>query len=314
MFMRPRNISKFRAVPTLQNGLKTKAMTLNASLWEALVLEAMDRVTAAIENCIMEILGREQIRCTPVDLWRLVQNRMSGVRRAEVHKAISRLVGSGRLIYSQHFSTTHLESGVNNPIPVSQRIVLCRPDQRCLPAIGKHCVRIASGGAFGGGEHPTTRLVLQGLDWTVARVEQGRSVSKMMALDIGFGSGVLAIAAVVLGMGQAVGVDIDPMACHEACSNLEINGVEDRVVLLQGTLEKLAGRYFDIVLANLRPPTLVSQFTQMETMTATGGYWVLSGFRPNELEIIERRLPECMHPLWRAEERKWAVLVAKAAK
>lgn len=289
-------------------------MTFNASLWEALVLGDMDRITAAIENCIMDILCREQIRCTPVDLRRLLQNRMSGIRRAEVHKAISRLVDSGQLIYSQHFSTTHLESGVNNPIPVSQRLVLCRPDQRCLGAIGKHCVRIASGGAFGGGEHPTTRLVLQGLDWTVDLMEQEKSVRETKALDIGFGSGVLAIAAVVLGMGQAVGVDIDHMACHEAGANLEINRVEDQVVLLHGTLENIVERDFDILLANLRPPTLVSQFAKMESITAAGGYWVLSGFRPNELEIIERRLPAGMNPLWWAEERKWAALVAKAAK
>lgn len=133
---------------------------------------------------------------------------------------------------------------------------------------GTTVLHIEPGATFGMGDHPTTILSLQ-----AARrlVRPGCSV-----LDVGCGSGVLAIAACVFGAARAVGVDIAPAAVPVTRANAEANGVADRVEVSTTDLADIEGS-FDLVLANILAPALIALAGDLRRLVAPGGALVVSG-------------------------------------
>ncbi|HSA20589.1 MAG TPA: 50S ribosomal protein L11 methyltransferase, partial [Myxococcota bacterium] len=105
-------------------------------------------------------------------------------------------------------------------------------------------LRIDPGLAFGTGLHPTTRLCLLGLDRLLA---QGRAAS---VLDVGCGTGILALGAARAGVPRVLAVDNDPEACRVALENLVLNGLTGRVEVRAGEIHAVEGR-FAVVLANI---------------------------------------------------------------
>ncbi len=130
---------------------------------------------------------------------------------------------------------------------------------------------------FGTGHHATTRLclaALQHIDLVGRRV-----------LDVGTGSGVLAIAASLLGAGRAIGIDDDPDAIQSARENAALNpaaNVEMRVT----DLRSMPQERFDVVLANLTGGLLVQTARQLQALTSPSGMLILSGFMDHEEEAV----------------------------
>lgn len=120
-------------------------------------------------------------------------------------------------------------------------------------------------GAFGTGHHPTTRLCI---DRLVERVPD------QAVLDVGTGSGVLALVALALGAPRAVGTDIDPLARRVAEQNAARNGLADRFV----TAEVLPDATFGLVLANVSPSWLRDSADVLSRRVGSGGELVVSGF------------------------------------
>jgi ribosomal protein L11 methyltransferase len=138
-------------------------------------------------------------------------------------------------------------------------------------------VVVDPGRAFGSGAHVSTRLALAAL---VDLVRGGERV-----LDVGCGSGVLAIAAVRLGASGAIGVDVDPAAVAAAKANARRNGVAGRVTVVEGDAAggvALAGPY-DLVVANMLAPELRAVHPAVAAGLAPGGVAVLSGL------LVEQR-------------------------
>jgi ribosomal protein L11 methyltransferase len=138
-------------------------------------------------------------------------------------------------------------------------------------------VVVDPGRAFGSGAHVSTRLALAAL---VDLVRGGERV-----LDVGCGSGVLAIAAVRLGASGAIGVDVDPAAVAAAKANARRNGVAGRVTVVEGDAAggvALAGPY-DLVVANMLAPELRAVAPAVAAGLAPGGVAVLSGL------LVEQR-------------------------
>ena len=135
-------------------------------------------------------------------------------------------------------------------------------------ADGETVLHIEPGAAFGMGDHPTTRLCL-----SAARrlVRPGCSV-----LDVGCGSGVLAVAACRFGARSAVGIDIAPAAVPVTRRNAEANGVASAVSASTTPLEQIEGG-FDLVLANILAPVLVALAPELYRVLAPGGALVISG-------------------------------------
>lgn len=132
---------------------------------------------------------------------------------------------------------------------------------------GTVCMRLDPGLAFGTGTHPTTALCLE---WLGVHDLAGKTV-----IDYGCGSGILAVAAVLLGAKEAYAVDIDPQALTATLSNAEKNAVEDKIkVYLPEQLPKMQA---DIVLANILAKPLCELSGRISELVNSGGALVLSG-------------------------------------
>ena len=160
--------------------------------------------------------------------------------------------------------------------------------------------------AFGTGGHETTSLCMEALD---ERVQGGERV-----LDIGTGSGILAIAALKLGAAVAEGVDIDPVAVRTAGENAALNGVQDQLTVLVGDLSDKASGQYNIITANIVANAILSLAPAVPGLMADGATFIASG-------IIDTRKDEVIAGLEAAglavvevkEKRGWECIVCKKA-
>jgi ribosomal protein L11 methyltransferase len=159
------------------------------------------------------------------------------------------------------------------------------------------------GMAFGTGTHPTTSLCLAGLSELLA-ARPGAAV-----LDVGTGSGLLAIAARKLGAGRVTGNDNDPVAVAVARENAARNGVPE-VALTEAALPAIGGA-FDLVVANILANTLVELAPEIAARLAPGGAVLLSGIlTPQEDEVRAAYLAQGLRPLAGGDRREgeWSLL------
>jgi ribosomal protein L11 methyltransferase len=161
--------------------------------------------------------------------------------------------------------------------------------------------------AFGTGLHPTTRLCLAALE---PLADNGRLVGARV-LDVGCGSGILAIAALKLGAATALGVDTDPIAVEATTANARRNGLARRLRAIEGSLP--AGEPpFDVVLANLIAGVLVPLAPLLRDAVRVGGTVVASGiFIDREDEVANAFIAAGLAIASRTAEGEWVALVAR---
>lgn len=141
--------------------------------------------------------------------------------------------------------------------------------------------------AFGTGRHPTTRLCLGHLDRLAGSGDSGSGLKGKRVLDFGCGTGLLAIAAVKMGAGSALGVEIDPVSARTAETNAALNGVRGRVLIRNGSWEVAEGR-FDLILANAVPSVLLRTGQNLPGRLDEHGEAVISGFSEKQAEEIKK--------------------------
>ena len=127
---------------------------------------------------------------------------------------------------------------------------------------------------------------------------------------MGTGSGVLAIASVILGIGRATGTDIESCARKEARENVELNGLTENIMISDQEPVELKGP-FSLITANLRYPTLIALHAHIKRLTTTGSALVLSGIKTHESQRIGEVYSNGFHFLWQEEEKEWVCLVFK---
>ncbi|MCL5024877.1 MAG: 50S ribosomal protein L11 methyltransferase [Chloroflexi bacterium] len=152
---------------------------------------------------------------------------------------------------------------------VTPRIVIKPSWRQYSPQPEDVVVELDPGAAFGTGLHPTTKLCLQALEELVWH--------GMRVLDVGTGSGILAITAAKLGAGEVVAVDIDPVAARVAQENVDLNHVGDQVVVQKGTADAAAGAGFDMIVANIIASVIIDLAPALATNLRPGGKLVASG-------------------------------------
>jgi ribosomal protein L11 methyltransferase len=156
---------------------------------------------------------------------------------------------------------------------------------------------------FGTGHHATTRLCLAAL--------QAIDLGNRTVLDVGTGSGVLALAAVLLGATRAIGIDRDQDAIQSARENLGLNPeVGDRVAFSAVDLAAAPLPPADVVTANLTGPLLVRAATVIAPAVRSGGALIVSGLLVHERGDVARAYAP-MEAVWEREEDGWAGLVMK---
>lgn len=166
------------------------------------------------------------------------------------------------------------------------------------------CVGIVidPGMAFGTGDHPTTAMCMEAIDDWMAEGHAGCSV-----LDVGTGSGVLAMAARKLGSGEAIANDIDPQAVEIARENAANNGV-DGVDWTTKPLERIRGS-FDLVLANIFANVLCHYAARLSDATAEKGRLMLTGILNEQVdEVLSAFQREGMKLVRRRDRGEWSLL------
>jgi len=158
-------------------------------------------------------------------------------------------------------------------------------------------VQIRPALGFGSGHHPTTRLALRGL--------QTLKLCDREVLDVGTGSGVLAIAAVKLGARRAVGIDRDPDALTSAGDSVETNGVSPVVRLQLADITSLESMMMPVIVANLTGATLTRFASTLVRTAIPGGHLVLSGVLDQEEANVVDAYHDQARLTWRATEDEW---------
>ena len=171
-----------------------------------------------------------------------------------------------------------------HPTKIGERLVIVPCWEEYKTAPNEVRVTLDPGMAFGTGTHETTRLCMRLLDKIVK--------PENTVLDIGTGSGILAITALLLGAKSAVGVDIDSVAVRVAQENADLNGVGDKITLLCGDLTEHVSGTYDIICANivadviLRLSSVVTQFMHKDSVL------LVSGIIEERCEEIKQALTE----------------------
>jgi len=170
----------------------------------------------------------------------------------------------------------------------------------------RQVITIEPGMAFGTGTHATTRGCLEFIEQIAARLPP----EKFTALDIGTGSGILAIALVKLGSKKVWAIDNDPAAIAVARENLLINGAEEKVHLATTALDGLKNQY-SLVVANLTAQTIIELAGAMKPRVGAGGFLILSGILHDQAAAVLR----CFAPNFRVVKRKrvreWVTLLLR---
>lgn len=175
--------------------------------------------------------------------------------------------------YKNHFTTW--SQGTIHWVPEWER------ESYVIPP-GHHALYVDPGMAFGTGNHETTRLCLESM---ISICEKKKVVDCM---DIGCGSGILALSATLLGIGNVKAVDVDPDAIKVSRDNANLNRMTKDVDFQISSLENLEKeKRYDLVLANIQADILMKNSETLIRQVRTDGFLVLSGILANEMDELE---------------------------
>lgn len=191
------------------------------------------------------------------------------------------------------------------PTRIGQRLVVVPTWENYAPQSGDILLRMDPGMAFGTGTHDTTRLCLEALEKTV--------IPGCTVLDIGTGSGILSIAALLLGAKSAVGVDIDETAVQVARENAAENHVEQSARFLCGDLTEHVDGAFDLICANIVADVIIRLAPDVLHYLAPEGRLLCSGIIDTRESDVTTALEACgLSVLETGRSGGWVSLLAGA--
>lgn len=167
------------------------------------------------------------------------------------------------------------------PRAVTKTLVIAPPWHPVTPHPDQDLIIIDPGQAFGTGQHETTMICLQRME---SLGDNGRLGPEV--LDVGCGSGILAMAAVKFGATSALGIDIDPEAVRATMDNAALNGLEERIRAEATLLQDVPGT-FGAVLANLTGKDLLELAEPLRAKVAKGGYLICSGMLVHQVPAVQ---------------------------
>ena len=197
--------------------------------------------------------------------------------------------------WKKHFKPEHLTS----------RLVIKPTWEDYSPARDEQVIEMDPGIAFGTGHHASTRLSAQ----LIERMQQGLNPPRTI-LDVGTGTGILAMTAVLLGAQSARAIDNDPEAVLVAEENIQRNHLEDKIKTSGADLQDIAGN-FDLVIANIIHDTLLFLAPQLVAKVGRNGHLILAGILAGEQQqsITETYTGLGLHHLAELLDGEWAALL-----
>ncbi len=208
--------------------------------------------------------------------------------KAQIEEVKRTLENSGAEIIGFHSKSVKDEDWSENwkqffkPLEIGERVLVV-PEWESVPETDRVKFIINPGCSFGTGSHESTKMCIEEIE---KHIKSGDNV-----LDLGCGSGILSVIALLLGAKEATAVDIDPMAVEVAYSNLKLNGLGEEVYHgFDGDIttdvalrEKLGANKFDIVLANIVADVIIALSAFVKGFMKPDGTFICSGI------IIERK-------------------------
>lgn len=168
------------------------------------------------------------------------------------------------------------------PFYAAEHLVIKPTWEDFIPAPEDRIIEIDPGMAFGSGTHETTGMCISLLK---KHIHGGERV-----IDVGTGSGILAIAAGIMGAGSVLAVDIDPDAVRVASENIRHNGLENRISVCQGNLLDHIDQVCDICVANIISDVIISFAAPLRNHIVPGGLFICSGIVRERAEEVKSAL------------------------
>ncbi|MDD7446167.1 MAG: 50S ribosomal protein L11 methyltransferase [Clostridiales bacterium] len=190
------------------------------------------------------------------------------------------------------------------PFRVGRHLVVRPVWEKYEPQAGDKIISIDPGMAFGNGTHETTSMCLGLVE---DYIKPGDTV-----LDVGTGSGILAIASVLMGAQSALGIDLDPVAVRVANENIERNGLSGRVHAQVGDLVKGIDTQADVVFANIIADAVILLSRAVRAHMKPGGVFICSGIILEREQDVLDALAEAGFTVDRIEHRgEWSAIAAR---
>jgi ribosomal protein L11 methyltransferase len=195
------------------------------------------------------------------------------------------------------------------PLKVTSRLVVRPPWEEYAPEPEELVITIYPGMAFGTGRHPTTMLCLKALE-EVWGQQLPLASSPWQVLDVGTGTGILALAAARLGAG-VLAIDVDPEAVAAALENVRLNNLEGQIWVEAASVTSLR-QQFPLILANLTAPDLHQLADSLSGRLLSGGALIISGFLIDDLPSIQSRfLAFGLKETGYLTEENWGALILR---
>jgi len=201
------------------------------------------------------------------------------------------------------------------PLPIGKRLVI-RPEWESYEGKDKIVVTLNPGHVFGTGLHQSTQLCMEQLEDIIKG--GGSAAGGETTLDLGCGSGVLSIAAMLLGAHSALAVDIDPNAVDIAYENAALNGITEGYRVLSGNAildgdlrEEILSQKYDVVVANIVADVIIALTGLAEECTKPGGYFITSGIIRERADEVRGALESGFEIVSEAIRDEWVCIVGK---
>jgi len=193
------------------------------------------------------------------------------------------------------------------PVRITEHLVVKPTWEDYEASDGDKVIEIDPGMAFGTGTHETTSLCLRLMEKYIGNAEAGK------VLDVGCGSGILSIAAAVMGCEQVLAVDIDEDAVRTAEENIRINGVADTVQAVQGDLIKGIDFKADMIVANLMAELVVMLSESAMAHMKKGGIFISSGILTEKRDMAVEAIKKAGFKIEEVvEDGEWCAVAARA--
>lgn len=228
----------------------------------------------------------------------------------EIEQKISQLAPNTSVTISEQQEEDWLETWKKNfqPVLCGEHFVVLPPwlqDQEDFA--NRIRLIIEPNNAFGTGQHETTALCLS----ILSKLAQDNLIKKQMKfLDLGTGSGILAIAACKLGL-SGIGLDIDQAAIDNAKKNAALNNVTQFLQVSQGSLTTVSTKHFDLVFANILANPLITMAKDLTNCLAPNGILILSGLLTLQAENVINAYTACgLNHINQIDKGEWTALYA----
>lgn len=225
---------------------------------------------------------------------------------SEAVSFLSERLKASNIAYEIDRLNCNMEDYLNNwkkyfkPTNIGEKILICPSWETAKNLDNRTLLKIDPGLAFGTGTHETTRLCLELLE---KYVDKEKTV-----LDIGCGSGILSIAALLLGAKTAIGVDIDELAIKTAKENACINGVSNKFLGICGNLTDKIDSKFDVIVANIVADVLIDLNQKIENYMNDNCVYIISGIIDSREDDVIKSLKSNFKIIDRKIENGWVAL------